>query len=164
MVKRTSKVIVGGKNNFWLWSEDEGFDLTHPTEPASPPIYPRITLQTRAEQATIDPKKTALVVVDLQNYFLSPVLGRPADSIGLKIVSRLVEEVIPACREANIPVVWIGWGLDEADLEDMPPAIVKGYQFNADKNFDKPTDLGISVKIWNSGRRMTVLSLRLVGS
>ncbi|KAF5708196.1 Isochorismatase hydrolase [Fusarium mundagurra] len=114
--------IVGGKNNFWLWTKKDGFDLTHPPTPDSPPIYPRITLNTRAEKATIDPAKTALVVIDMQNYFLSPLLGRPPP----KPWSR-------DCRQAR---------QTDGDLDDMPPSIARGFDFPLDKNFVKPTFLG----------------------
>ncbi|KEY74519.1 hypothetical protein S7711_08503 [Stachybotrys chartarum IBT 7711] len=91
----------------FLTSEGQGYDMTHPSDPDDPLIYPRITLATRKEQATIDPGKTALVVSDMQNYFLSPLLDRPPKSVGIDIVEKLVAKVIPACRKAGIPVIWI---------------------------------------------------------
>ncbi|KAK3941869.1 hypothetical protein QBC46DRAFT_381658 [Diplogelasinospora grovesii] len=69
--------IVGGKNNFWIWSEDGGFDLTHPPKPTSPIIYPRVPLQTTKGCATIDPTKTALVVVDMQNSYPLSLVALP---------------------------------------------------------------------------------------
>lgn len=136
--------VIGGKNNFWLWSKETGFDLTHPDEPSSLPVYPRISLATSTEQVTIDPAKTALVVVDMQNYFLSPLLGRPCDSLGLRVVDVLGERIIPACRRADIPVLWVGWGLDEADLDHVPPPMA--LVFASDDNFDdkarRPGSLG----------------------
>lgn len=125
--------IFGGKKNFWLYSNAHGWDLTHPSTPSSPAIYPQIPLATTSARVTIDPVKTALVIIDLQNYFLSPNLGRPSEAIGLKVVDRLLEHAIPACRQAGIPIVWLGWGLTEQDIDEMPPAIVKG--FAADNNF-----------------------------
>lgn len=143
----TKKVdVIGGAKNFWLYSEADGYDLTHPPTPDSSPIQPRLSLKTTTSRVTVDPAKTALVVVDLQNYFLSPLLGRPADSAGLKVVDKLVEHVIPACRKAGILVVWMGWGLTEQDLEELPPAIIKG--FAADTNFEngkKPGPLGSEI-------------------
>lgn len=133
--------VIGGPDNFWLWSEAGGFDLTHPATPDAPPISPRIALETTKQRATIDPRKTALVVVvDFQNYFLSPLLGRPDPSPGLDAVRKLVEVAIPACREAGIPIVWLGWGLEDGDLEDMPPTIVRG--FGLDRNFDRTKKIG----------------------
>lgn len=124
---------VGGLANFWLYSTDSGWDLTHPSTPESPPIYPRISLETTTGNVVVDPEKTALVVVDLQNYFLSPALGRPTDAVGLQVVDRLLESTIPACRKAKIPIVWLGWGLTDQDIDTMPPTIVEG--FAADGSF-----------------------------
>ena len=126
--------VIGGKQNFWLHSAADGFDLTHPPAPVSPPIYARLLLKTVTEQVTIDPVKTALVVVDMQNYFLSPCLGRPSDAVGMEVVDKLLNSAIPACRKAGIQIVWLSWGLTEDDIEEMPPTIVKG--FAADDNFD----------------------------
>ncbi|KAL5322051.1 hypothetical protein ACEPPN_010019 [Leptodophora sp. 'Broadleaf-Isolate-01'] len=132
--------VIGGKENFWLHSELTGFDLTHPPTPTSTPVYPRISLNTTTERVAIDPSKTALVVVDLQNYFLSTSLGRPSDAAGLKVVDRLLKHAIPACRKAGIPVVWLNWGLTQQDIEGMPPTIVRG--FAADNNFSGRRKIG----------------------
>lgn len=126
--------IIGGAKNFWLHTEDHGYDLTHPSKPDDPPTYHSLKLQTDEAAITIDPKKTALVVVDLQNYFVSPALGRPKFSLALAVIERLTTHVIPACRDTESPVLWLGWGLTEVDIEDMPPAIVKGFAM--DDNFE----------------------------
>ena len=136
--------VIGHAKNFWIWSEDDGFDLTHPPKPTSPPVYPRIPLATTKSPVKIDPRKTALVVVDMQNYFLSPLLGRPSKSAGLRIVDKLVTHVVPACQKAKILIVWLGWGLTEQDLDEMPPSIVRGFECGLDRNFEdgEPKDLG----------------------
>jgi len=125
--------VIGGEKNFWLYSETNGFDLTHPPTPASPSIYPRIQLETTKGLIAIDPIKSALVIVDMQNYFLSPSIGRPSDGIAMKAVDELLKHAIPACRKANIPIVWLNWGLTQQDIDEMPPTIIKG--FAADNNF-----------------------------
>ncbi|KAK4446241.1 Isochorismatase hydrolase [Podospora aff. communis PSN243] len=125
--------VIGGPNNFWLYSP-EGWDFTHPTTPTSDPIQPCINLNTTKGLVAIDPAKTALVIIDLQNYFLSPLLGRPRDSPGIKVVDQLLTHVIPSCRKVGIPVVWLGWGLTDEDIDAMPPAVIKG--FAADTNFE----------------------------
>jgi isochorismate hydrolase len=99
---------IGGAENFWLHSEKEGYDITHPAAPDSPKVYPRMTLRTQDSRAIIDPTKTALVFIDLQNYFPSPAFGRPSDNLGLQVVERLTEQAIPACRKAGIPILWLG--------------------------------------------------------
>jgi len=80
----------------------------------------------------------------MQNYFLSPLLGRPSSSVGLRVVDELLKHAIPACRKANMPIVWLGWGLTEQDIDEMPPSIARGFEFGLDKNFDggEPKNLG----------------------
>lgn len=137
MAATESAKVIGGRQNFWLHTEEEGFDMTHPASPDSTPILPRLKLQTTKEPATIDPAKTALVVVDLQNCFLSPLLGRPPESLGLRVTDQLVQKAIPACRRAGIPIVWLGWGLSDDDLDILPPTIIR--DFSLDTNFDNST-------------------------
>lgn len=134
------KEVIGGPKNFWLYSKTDGFDLTHPETPTSPAIYPRLVVETSTGPVAIDPSKTALMVIDLQNYFLSPLLGRPHDAVGLKAVDQLLKTAIPACRKAEIPIVWLNWSLTEQDIEEMPPTIVKG--FAADTNFGGDRKIG----------------------
>lgn len=67
MAATKSAKVIGGRQNFWLYTKEDGFDMTHPASPDSTPILSRLKLQTTTEPATIDPAKTALVVVDLQN-------------------------------------------------------------------------------------------------
>jgi nicotinamidase-related amidase len=100
---------------------------------------PRISLETTTDCVAIDPTKTALVVVDLQNCFLSPSIGRPASSAGMKVVDQPLKVAIPACRKAGMPILWLNWGLTEKDIDEMPPTIVRG--FAADNNFDGPTQI-----------------------
>lgn len=136
----SKRQVYGGRKNFWIYSEDEGYDITHPPTPDAPPIYPRISVETSKDPVTFDPAKTALVVIDLQNYFLSPLLGRPKDAVGMKVVDMLLKVAIPACRKADIPIIWLGFGLTEAEVETMPPTIVRG--FAADTNFSGPKKIG----------------------
>lgn len=125
--------VIGGEKNFWLYSEANGFDLTHPPTPTSPSIYPRIQLETTKGVIAIDPTKSALVIVDMTNYFLSPSIGRPSDSVAIKAMDELLKHAIPACRKASMPIVWLNFGLTQQDINEMPPAIIKG--FAVDKNF-----------------------------
>ncbi|KAG8528502.1 uncharacterized protein KY384_007420 [Bacidia gigantensis] len=135
---------IGGAANFWLYFPQlNEYDLTHPPTPESPTVFPRMELETTKARVTIAPTKTALVITDLQNYFLSPLLGRPRDAVGMKAVDKLVNLAIPACRlqrKAEIPIVWLNWGLTEDDIEGMPPSIAKGFAPN--DNFDSPHRMG----------------------
>jgi nicotinamidase-related amidase len=63
----------------------------------------------------VDPKKTALIVVDMQGYFLDPSQpaylpggnGAPSSETVLENSVRAVD----LCREHGIPVIWSRWGI-----------------------------------------------------
>ena len=123
------KAVIGSQKNFWLWSTEHGFDLTHPETPAAKPIEPRLTFTTTTTPITIDPKKTALAIIDMQNFFLSPQLGRPKESKGLLASAQLLKYAIPAARKAGIRIIWLNWGLTEQEIEQMPPATLRAFGF-----------------------------------
>lgn len=118
---------VGSPSNFWLYSSSDGYDLTHPATPTSPPLHPRLRLQTTTQPITIHPPSTALVIVDMQNFFLSPAIGRSPNSLGLAAQSKLIDHAIPAAHTAGIQVIYLNWGLTDEDLQSMPPATVKAF-------------------------------------
>ena len=127
MSNSSHHTVIGSAKNFWLYSENTGYDLTHPPTPSSAPIFPRVTLNTTSASVTLDPAKTALVIVDMQNFFLSPSLGKPKDSKGLKACEQLVKVAIPAARKAGIRIVWLNWGLTQSDIDQMPPATLNAF-------------------------------------
>ena len=78
----------------------------------------------------------------MQNFFLSPCLGRSADGAGNKAGQDLLQKAIPAARKAGIQIIWLNWGLTDKDIEDMPPSTRRAFGFEAalDKEADE-TDL-----------------------
>lgn len=124
------KAVIGSKTNFWLYDSENGFDLTHPPTPDSSPVLPQVPLQTTTSRITVDPAKTALVVVDMQNFFLAPCLGKPRDSKGIKACDQLLKHAISACRKAGIRIIWLNWGLTQDEIEEMPPATLKAFGFS----------------------------------
>ena len=59
--------VIGSAKNFWLYNSGTGYDLTHPETPESDKISPSVTIETTTSPITVDPEKTALVVIDMQN-------------------------------------------------------------------------------------------------
>ena len=121
--------VIGNANNFWLWTAEDGFDLTHPEAPTSEPVKPRLRLTTANSPITIAPQKTALVIVDMQNAWLSQPLrprGPPHDAEHV-----LLMQGIPAARKAAIRVVWLNWGFSQRDLATMSPTTERIFAFNA---------------------------------
>ncbi|KUJ24406.1 Isochorismatase hydrolase, partial [Mollisia scopiformis] len=73
---------------------------------------------------TIAPEKTALIVVDMQNFFLdSKCMDHPN---GLKAVQPTIA-VIEKCREVGIKVIWLNWGLTDQDMETLPAGVARGF-------------------------------------
>lgn len=120
--------VIGSLKNFWLYSSKNGFDLTHPPKPNSPTAKPNATIKTTTTPITIDPAVSALVVIDMQNFFLSPAFGR-TQGAGHAALDQLVQHAIPAARKAGIRIIWPNWGLTDKDIENMPPAVMRAFGF-----------------------------------
>jgi phosphatidylethanolamine-binding protein len=97
---------------------------------------------------SISPELSALIIVDMQNYFLSP---RCRDyPLGLEAVEKLGRPggVLEKCRELGIQVrihnqllrvsksiltllkqqvVWLNWGLTDEDKSTMPAGVQRGF-------------------------------------
>ena len=123
--------VIGNSKSFWLYDSAIGFDLTHPPAPSSPAVTPRLTIETTTSPIAVDPAKTALVVIDMQNYFLSSALGR-ARGKGHDALDELVEHAVPAARNAGVRIIWLNWGLSQEEIDEMPPAVLRAFGFEAE--------------------------------
>lgn len=142
----TPNGIVVGKNpsNFWVFNKETGWDLTHPATPSSPPTERRIKLATTTAPITIDPSKTALVIIDMQNFFLSAAIGR-LEGEGHKAETELLKEGIPAARKAGIQIVYLTWGISDEELKVLPPVLFRVFGFNIDS-------LNFAIEEFENGR------------
>ncbi|KAI3391879.1 hypothetical protein diail_6678, partial [Diaporthe ilicicola] len=115
-------VVGNTEANFWLHSPEHGFDLTRPDKPRAAQVTPRIRLSTTTAPVIIAPKKTALVIVDMQNFFLgmSSTKGE-----GHKAEEALLSAGIPSARDAGIQVIHVTWGISDEDLAVLPPTIFR---------------------------------------
>ncbi|KAF4621565.1 hypothetical protein G7Y89_g14523 [Cudoniella acicularis] len=76
---------------------------------------------------TISLELTALVIVDMQNFFLdAKCINHPN---GLKAVEPTIK-VIEKCRELGIQVIWLNWGLTDHDMTTLPAAVQHGFMKN----------------------------------
>lgn len=66
----------------------------------------------------------------MQNFFLSEGFGRKKGA-GHAAAENLQQYAIPAARKAGIQVIWLNWGLSNADIDTMPPAIKRAFGFEA---------------------------------
>ncbi|KIX10149.1 uncharacterized protein Z518_01230 [Rhinocladiella mackenziei CBS 650.93] len=141
------KAIIGNPNaSFWLYDSSTGFDLTHRPTPTSPTPTPTYTILTTTIPITISPSKSALVIIDMQNFFLSPHLGRPSDSKGLLAQRQLLDHAIPAARKAGIRIIWLNWGLTNEEIATMPPATLRAFGFETVLAGDFPSYATIDAK------------------
>lgn len=130
--------IIGTAPNHWVHipasesRSSDTFDLTRPSSEAyslpSPSRSLHIKTNNNPKALTViaSPQLTALVIIDMQNFFLSPALGRDPAGAGHQAMS-VLERLVPRCRAAGIRVIWCNWGMTEKDLLQLPPAIAKGF-------------------------------------
>lgn len=128
------KAFIGHKDNFWRHSSVTGFDLTHST--VSSPKTHTITIATTSTPVTVDPAKTALVIIDMQNFFLSAAFGR-GQGPGHRACDQLIKHAIPAARKAGVRIIWLNWGLDDEEVALMPPAVKRAFGFEANVDDDE---------------------------
>lgn len=128
--KDQSPTVIGNSKNFWKWSKEEGFDLTHPPTPDSEPIEPRLRLPCALTPIVIDPAKTALLIIDLQNYDLHEALGNDNPEF-YRAEDTILQCAIPAARKNGIQIIWVTTGYSDEDLEEMDPGVFKTFNFEA---------------------------------
>ncbi|EKM83902.1 hypothetical protein AGABI1DRAFT_110512 [Agaricus bisporus var. burnettii JB137-S8] len=139
---------VEGGAGYWVEYPDGLMDLTrthwiHPesqqngaNENAATGGPPPLDAQTQTEiEVKGDPKrrirvsneKSALVVVDMQNFFLHPDLRNHPK--GLACVQPLMD-IIPKMRDRGMKILWVNWGLTDFELKTLPPALIRSFQKN----------------------------------
>ena len=129
MASKTS-VVGNPKSKFWLFHPDHGFDLTHPSSPDQAPSGRRIKLPTTTMPVTVAPEKTALIIIDMQNIFLSPAMFGKVRGEGHEAEDTLLRTGIPAARNAGIQIVHVTWGISEEELDVLPPILFRAFGFS----------------------------------
>ena len=105
---------------------------------APPPPLP-IHLNAAPQNLVLDLRRTAIVVIDMQNDFCSA--GGWLDLIGADYQADRapiphLRALLPPLRAAGVPVIWVNWG-NRPDLANMPPNQIHLY-----KNSGTGTGLG----------------------
>jgi len=135
----------GSDSSFWIEYPSGLVDLSR-TRPLSEDVDqsgPPLPLEAGQAEISvegqrtirIDTKSTAMVIIDMQNFFLHPDLRD--HSTGLKCVEPLTEAV-PALRSLGIKILWLNWGLTEHELKTIPPSLVRGFRKNGGGGFGSP--------------------------
>src|SRR5258706_15901705 len=106
---------------------------------AAAPLAPvPLTIDALPQVVTIDLRRTALVVIDMQNDFCAK--GGWVDHLGVdyspdRTPIAPLQRLLPGLRQANVPIVWVNWG-NRPDLLNMPPNQLHLY---------KPSGVGIGL-------------------
>lgn len=120
----TDTTLLGNIYNHWVYLGNDTYDLTRSmVAPTTKPVT--IPMTGSRKRAVIEPSRSALVIIDMQNFFLHPELTPSAEG-GRKAVEPTLN-MIDAFRRNGMPVLWTNWGLDGRDLRDLPPADISGF-------------------------------------
>ena len=133
-------ILVGTGESTWIWSA-EGWDLTHSEKQRTLQSANGVNLDCELVNVRIDPKKTALVIIDMQNIGLNKALDPPSAPPMYKAEDAIFRYAIPAARKLGLQIIWLNWGLTEQDLCNLPPAEVRVFAFEV--NTEK-VDYGLS--------------------
>lgn len=80
----------------------------------------------------LDVSKSALVVIDMQNFFLHPDLR--SHPLGLECVQPLVK-LVPFLRKKGVRIIWCNWGLTNAELLTIPPSLARSFSKGGTSGF-----------------------------
>jgi nicotinamidase-related amidase len=108
-------------------------DMSQPSPRPRP-----ITIKAEPQTVTLDLRRTAMIVVDMQNDFCAK--GGWVDHLGVDVAPDRspigpLQRLLPPLRSAGAQVIWLNWG-NRADLMNMAPNQLHLY---------KPTGEGIGL-------------------
>jgi nicotinamidase-related amidase len=98
---------------------------------AATPARPKpLKLSAAPQDVTVDLKRTAMIVIDMQNDFCAK--GGWVDHLGADFAPdrrpiKPLQKLLPVLRTAGVPVIWVNWG-NRADLANMPPNQIHLYK------------------------------------
>lgn len=131
--RQTGSVPLGASaRNQWHVSADR-VDLVRDHLPQQ-----AITVNDGARRIRLEVGRTALIVVDMQNDFCHPQgwLGHiGVDVMPVRAPIAPLQRLLPALRQAQIPVIWLNWG-NRVDKLNLSPALLHVY---------KPTGEGVGL-------------------
>jgi nicotinamidase-related amidase len=116
---------LGLGRQFAWWATEGEVNMAMPA-PAPVPV----TIACAPQNVTVDLQRTAVIVIDMQNDFCAP--GGWVDYLGAdyrpdrKPIAPL-QRMLPALRNAGVPVIWVNWG-NRPDLANMPPNQIHLYK------------------------------------
>jgi nicotinamidase-related amidase len=99
-------------------------DMTLRIAPPRPAV-----LHDNARAITLDLRRTAIVVVDMQNDFCHPDgwLANLGVDVGVaRTPIAPLQALLPVLRKVDMPVIWLNWG-NRSDRVNLPPGVLHVY-------------------------------------
>lgn len=128
-VPNSDTPILGNLYNHWVALGNKTFDLTRSLYlPTTAPLT--IPMNGTRKSAIIEPSRSALIIIDMQNYFLHPELSPRA--VGGRNAIEPTLKMIHAFRAKGMKILWVNWGLDGHDLLTIPPSFLAGFSGGTD--------------------------------
>lgn len=124
--------IGSTRRNAWQVSGEAASLVRQAREPR--PVH----LKAEPQDAVFDAARTALVVIDMQNFFCAED-GNP-DKPSRRPVKPL-QALLPAVRSADVPVIWVNWGT-RPDRLNLSPSVQ--YTFRKTDGDKRPGVSGVS--------------------
>jgi nicotinamidase-related amidase len=126
----------GNRANYWI-VEGDHFDISRGSSKTSTIIME----ENRILQ--FDPDRSAFIIIDMQNYFCSPLLKRSDGA--LKLVPA-ISSAVKSCRQLGMQIVWVNWG-NRPDTANLPPSLLYSWKRNGRPGLGEPlpNDLGLAL-------------------
>lgn len=119
---------LGVSPNAWTVN-DAIADLTRP------PLDPiPITVPTQTKTLRLDLRKTAILVIDMQNDFCHPdgwLSHIGVDVTPARAPIQPLQTLLLELRAANVPIIWVNWG-NRPDLLNISPGLLHVYNPTGD--------------------------------
>jgi nicotinamidase-related amidase len=126
----------GNGTNYWI-VEGDHFDISRSSaKKAIINMEENRTLQ-------FDPERSAFIIIDMQNYFCSPLLNRPVGALQLVPA---ISSAVRSCRQLGMKIIWVNWG-NRPDNANLPPSLLYSWKRNGRPGLGEPlpTDLGLAL-------------------
>ncbi|CAH0050997.1 unnamed protein product [Clonostachys solani] len=118
-------IPIGPSGNQWFYSpETKSYDLTR-GDTKNKPFSFSTTEGASNVTVVIAPELTTLIVIDMQNYFLDRTCNDHPSGI---VAAHKTVELVKKCRDLDIKVIWLNWGLTDADLDKIPAAQMHSFR------------------------------------
>lgn len=116
-------VVFGCDDQQWEYlPESRVFDLSRGSQKTL--TLSNEDVNTPYDGIKIDPSKTCLAIVDMQNYFINPKFC--VHPPGITAIAPILQ-VIKRCRSEGIQVVWLNWVTDEVKMRNTPAAVLRCF-------------------------------------